>query len=369
MARQYLSARRLAAGLRTSELSAAGAAMTTRNGGNFRRRPCIGAATTVGAHRDELLAAISYALEGHDGSSAGFSVVSADDGRAPAPATAAAANLLDAGADFVIGHFSASAALAVAPIYDRADVIFLAPGTTHPGLTERGHRLVFRVCGRDTEQAAALVAVIERLAAESRDGPLLICQDTPYGHSLGQLVEQALRRGGICVEPFYLEHLPAGDRLPPARSGEEIAVIAGAHDFIAALIRHLRTQAHRGPFVASDDAYSEELLALAGDAADGIRVPVLEASGSSADRLNKRFEREHGRRAGAYFLTSYTAASILVQAASEAGATDSESVAANIREKAWRTPLGELSFNANGEVRGLRWTIRRVINGRFVHDA
>jgi branched-chain amino acid transport system substrate-binding protein len=342
--------------------------MTTRNEADFRRMTCIGAATTVGAHRDELLAAIAYALEVEDASSARFTVVAADDGRAATPATAAAARLLDAGADFVIGHFSASAALASAPIYDRADVIFLAPGTTHPGLTEQGHRLVFRVCGRDMEQAAALVSVVERLAAESGTEPLVICQATPYGHSIGQLVEQALRRSGTCLEPSYLEHVPADDRRLPARSGEEVVVIAGAHDFIAALVRRLRSRAHRGPFVASDDAYSEGLLTLAGDAAEGIRVPVLAASGLSADRLNKRFEREYSRRAGAYFLTSYAAASILVQAAN-GGATSGESVAAKIRGKGWPTPLGDLSFNANGDVSGLRWTIRRVVNGRFVRDS
>jgi branched-chain amino acid transport system substrate-binding protein len=343
--------------------------MTIRNEADFRRMARIGAATTVGAHRDELLAAIAYALEVQDGASAGFTVVAADDGRAATPATAAAARLLDAGADFVIGHFSASAALAAAPIYDRANIIFLAPGTTHPGLTEQGHRFLFRVCGRDTEQAAALMSVVERLAADSNAGPFVICQATPYGHSIGQLVEQALRRNGTSVEPTYLEHVPADDRLLPAGSGEEVVVIAGAHDFIAALVTRLRSQAHRGPFVASDDAYSEALLTLAGDAAEGIRVPVVEACGSSVDRLNKRFEREYGRRAGAYFLTSYTAASILVRAASGARATSSESVAAKIREKGWRTPLGDLSFNANGDVDGLRWAIQRVVNGRFVRDS
>jgi branched-chain amino acid transport system substrate-binding protein len=343
--------------------------MTPRNDGDFRRMTCIGAATTLGVHRDELLAAIAYALEVQDGRTARFTVVAADDGRAATPATAAAVRLLDAGADFVIGHFSASAALAVAPIYDRANVIFLAPGTTHPRLTERGHRLVFRVCGRDTEQAAALMTVIERLVGESGAGPLLICQATPYGRSMGQLLQQALRRSGMGLELLYLEHVPADDRLLPPLSGEEVVVIAGAHDFIALLGRRLRSQAHRGPFVASDDAYSEELLTLAGGAAEGIRVPVLEANGSSVDLLNKRFEREYGRRAGAYFLTSYTAASILVQAASGARATGSESVALKIREKGWRTPLGDLSFDAKGNVSGLRWTIWRVENGRFAHDS
>src|ERR1044071_2600795 len=116
----------------------------------------IGVPIDTGPHRDALLAALGYAIEARRGHGPAFRLVTADDQRAAAGATSAAMRLVDAGVAFVIGHFSASAALAAAPIYERAGVFFFAPGTTHPDLTCHSRRLVFRVCGCDTDPAAIL---------------------------------------------------------------------------------------------------------------------------------------------------------------------------------------------------------------------
>jgi branched-chain amino acid transport system substrate-binding protein len=326
----------------------------------------IGVAIDLGPHRDELLEAISYAVEAHTDRSRVFRVVSEDDGRDASIAPVAAMRLLDAGVAFVIGHFSASAALAAAPLYERAGVPFFAPGTTHPDLTACGYRFVFRVCGRDGEQAALLAAVIEGLTQQSKARPFVISQSTPYGRSMGKLLCQELTARGVKVH----HHGGAVDDVRAAAAISDAAIaIAGAHDFIATVAASLRGLGHRGPLVASDDAYSARLLSLGGEAVDGMRVAVLEsADRAGADAPARRFEKERGRRPGAYFLTSYIAATMLVGASTLCGSVDGKAMAASIRSRSWRTPLGVFSFDDNGDVRGLRWSTKRVAHGQFIHD-
>jgi len=340
--------------------------MTSLATARSARTIAIGVPIDTGPHRDELLAALGYAIDARRGDGPAVRLVMADDQRAAAAATSAARELLDAGVAFVIGHFSASAALAAAPIYERAGVFFFAPGTTHPDLTGGGRRLVFRVCGCDTDQAATLAATIERLARGTRAPPLVVSQATPYGRSMRRLLCESLT--ACDLEPRHRECQPDDSGLqPPAR--DSVVAIAGAHDFIARIAVDLRNRGHRGPFVASDDAYSDRLLTLAGADVEGLRVPVLEAGGVTADRLAQQFERDHGRRPGAYFLTSYVAATIILEASRGLCSGSAETVAASIKDRAWDTPFGRLAFDASGEAQGFRWTMRQVVDGRFARES
>jgi branched-chain amino acid transport system substrate-binding protein len=326
----------------------------------------VGVAMDTGPHRGELLAAISYAIGARAERSQAFRLVPADGGRDPATAQAAATRFLDDGVAFVIGHFSASAALAAAPIYEQARIPFFAPGTSHPDLTARDYRFVFRVCGRDDDQAAMLGAVVKRMAGKSGTPPLIVSQSTPYGRSMGALLQQGLSVDGLA--PRRREGV-LDDAGPADFEREAIVVLAGSHDFIAGNARALLTRGHRGPLVASDDGFCQRLLDLGGDAVEGLRVAVLEAAnGSSCNELARRFEQQHGYRPGAYFMTSNIAASVLVEAASRCASLGREEVAAAIRQCEWETPFGLFSFDENGDMRGLRWSARRVANGRFVPD-
>ena len=326
----------------------------------------VGVAMDTGPHRGELLAAISYAIGARAERSQAFRLVPADGGTDPATAHAAATRFRDDGVAFVIGHFSASAALAAAPIYEQAGIPFFAPGTSHPDLTARGYRLVFRVCGRDDHQAAMLGAVVNRMAEKPGVPPLIISQSTPYGRSMGALLQQALSVDGL--GPQRREGV-LDDAGPTELEREAIVVLAGSHDFIARNARTLLTRGHRGPLVASDDGFCQRLLDLGGDAVEGLRVAVLEAAnGRPCNELARRFEQQHGYQAGAYFMTSNIAASVLVEAASRCASLGGEEVAAAIRRCEWETPFGLFSFDENGDMRGLRWSARRVANGRFTPD-
>src|SRR5215470_12747941 len=76
-----------------------------------------------------------------------------DDYCDPEQAVAAARKLVDAGVVFVIGHMCSGAAIAASKVYAAARLLMFTPDATNPILTEQGLRSVFRVTGRDNEQA------------------------------------------------------------------------------------------------------------------------------------------------------------------------------------------------------------------------
>src|SRR5690348_12013277 len=193
----------------------------------------IGLAADDGPHSVELFAGAALALHEHEirnGISIG--VKSLDDRKDPGTAAAAARSFAAEGIPIVVGHFSASAALAAAPVYEKAGIAFLAPATTHPDLTSQRFRCVFRVCGRDERQAALIASSI----SENHGGLslLIVGEATAYGLSLSQYLSDtlfALGHDGEKIVVRSAEDLPHG-----VLSRSEVVAVAGAQHFAANLI-------------------------------------------------------------------------------------------------------------------------------------
>jgi len=152
-----------------------------------RGAPKLGVTANTAAHTNELIAGVVLAAEDV---AVPVDMVWRDDHRDAETAQRAAQSFVQERVVAVVGHLSASAALPASKIYAGAGVPFLAPGTTHPAITELGSDCVFRVCGRDDEEAQLIADLIERLPQRKLIG--IIEQDIPYGRKLADLVRAAL---------------------------------------------------------------------------------------------------------------------------------------------------------------------------------
>jgi len=77
-----------------------------------------------------------------------------DDYCDPEQAVAAAQKLVEARVAAVIGHLCSGASIPASKVYAEAGMLMISPYSSNPTLTEQGYANVFRVCGRDTLQAA-----------------------------------------------------------------------------------------------------------------------------------------------------------------------------------------------------------------------
>lgn len=345
----------------------------------------IGVSANRGAHTNELIGGTVLAIE-----DAGrpVRIVWREDGRDRETAAAAAEAFVADGIRIIIGHLSASAALGAAPVYRRAGALLLAPGTSHPDLTGGpatdgdANHTVLRLCHRDEEQADIIADFIA--AQADWRCVAVVRQDIAFGRMLADLITPRLMARGCEVRTVSAD---AHGLLDPKAAlatldNGRVTLISGIHECAAAVMHTLEEAGNQTTVILPDDGLTPNLITLAGRAAEralifapgpgvdsGGGAEAEPATGPSAWRtsLVARFRRLLGMEPGAYFLTTYSAAHILLSTLDALGdRVDPSRIAEFIKSRAWATPLGNLRFDRWGDVRGIGWTVHRVENGQFV---
>lgn len=179
-------------------------------------------------------------------------VVIEDDGCSAEGARAAAQKLVALKPAVVIGHPCDGAAIAAADIYRKEKVLYLAPATRHPALTDvPGNATVFRLAGRDDAEGAAAG---ERLAQAAPAKRVAIVQDrTRYARTLTEGAKRALAAKGI-LQPTIVP-IVAGQRGYPAAAAQamstkpEAVYFAGFPTEAALVIADLRQAGFSGPVI------------------------------------------------------------------------------------------------------------------------
>lgn len=333
----------------------------------------IGVSGNDGAHTRELCAGIATALAEWYATaepSGEVELLWRADSFDAHESSATALALVERGCRVVIGHLSSSAALPAAAVYARENVAFLAPGTTHPALTQRGYRNVLRFCGRDDTLAERIA---ELVVNRGWTRPLLAYEDIVYGRELGALVGRALSRRGR----------PAGTPLAFARASRnaprsrldldpycDVVIFAGRYQCANELMSALADSGPRhAAVVLGDDAFIPGLLNH--DAVRGPETYVVSTPTPSADPRYERFAEAYRARArampGAYSLTSYAAADLALRSLDALAHGGCAVFLDEVRAlaAARRTPLGELRFTPDGDVERFAWQVYSVRGSRF----
>jgi branched-chain amino acid transport system substrate-binding protein len=290
-----------------------------------------------------------------------------DDTFDPRQAMVAAEQLREEGVWGVVGHFFSSSSIAASAVYHDAGIPQVTTTSTHPRLTAQGFDTVFRVCGRDDQQAlVAADFVLTRLHAR-RVG--VVHDRTEYGRRLVEAFRlEVARRGGTRVVAW--ESLAQGDR----DFGAQIARLTAARlDAIyfggifreaGHLIRQVRQAGLDVPFVSGDGVLDAEFVALAGEgAARGAYLtfapdPRLR---ESARPLIRQYESQYGSL-GPYVLDTYDAVGVLLRAIEVAKPVDQRQaelrkVVRAIHDRPYQGALGTLRWDRNGDVAPVQYAL------------
>jgi ABC-type branched-subunit amino acid transport system substrate-binding protein len=326
----------------------------------------LGVSGNLGGHTRELCAGCSAAaLEWRGRGPAGLAVRLEweEDSFDAGLARAAARRLVERGCVAVIGHLSSSAALPAAEVYADAGIPFLAPGSSHPALTGRGHPAVLRLCGRDEAMADAMVQLAAREGARR---VALVREEIAWGEMLAALLRRRLADAGLAVAA----DLPLGPGAANAAAGCDAVLFAGRHEPAARLARELRAAGFAGVLVLGDDAFVADFPLLAGGAAEGARVvsTAVDAAAPGYSAYLRRYRRRAGAPPGAYSATSFLAAWLALAALPALLERGTAAFVRAVRARAAERPtlLGRVRFTPGGDLRGFAWGAYRVERGAFV---
>ena len=277
-----------------------------------------------------------------------------DDGCAPTLAEAVALELVEHPPALVVGHSCSGATIAAAPIYAKQNVLQITPASTNPQVTEMGISTIFRMIGRDDVQG---VLAAQRLAQRHKDQRIgIVSFRSAYSEGLTSSAVMALAVHGIIPvlhiqqvkgsEPSYVDQIEA-----LMEHEIEVLYLAGGGLDSGVFMRQARQMGADFTVISGDTLVSEVFVQAAGPAAEGIpfTFPPDAAKLSTAAPAVAAI-KALGQEPAGYTLLAYAAIQIWVEGVNRAGSFEAERVAAAIRQGPITTILGNVVFDAKGDI-------------------
>ena len=276
-------------------------------------------------------------------------------------AALAARKLVEDKAVAVFGHDCSGAAIPASSVYEAAGIPFFALAATNPRLTERGLHYVFRLTGRDDEQAVlAADYLVEKFASK----PLAIVHDsTVYGIGLGKEVLDELHRRGFHetlfeeIQPGQLDFAELIARL--RNSKIEVVYFAGYPHEGGILMRQAWEGDLKIPAIAGDGIFEESYWTIAGPepakATLMANLPDFSTRPEAAPLIPRLKEAKFDPRF--FNFQAYAGLQAWAQACEQAKTTKGVEVSKVLHARQFETLMGRIGFDEKGDLIGTKtWT-------------
>jgi branched-chain amino acid transport system substrate-binding protein len=253
----------------------------------------------------------------------------------------------------VIGHSCSMATLVAAPIYARHKLLQITPASTNPQITEIGIGTIFRMIGRDDVQGKLAA---ERIATHYAGKKVGIFYFTGgYSRGLTQTAIDALEKQGIKPVHASLGIVSAasyGENIQDLiDAGVEVLYLVGGGLDSGVFMRQVRQMDAPFDVISSDTLVSKVFIETAGAAGEGVPFTFPpEAAELSTAKPAVAAIKKLGHEPAGYTLFAYAATQTWIEGVRRANSFDAELVAAAIRQAPIETVLGEVSFDAKGDI-------------------
>jgi len=271
----------------------------------------------------------------------------------------------------VIGHLNSGQTLAAMEVYKDLPLVIITPTASEVSLTQKGYDNFFRVNANDTTQARVDAQfLVEQVGARR---VAVIFNDDPYGQGLGQLMASELQTLGAEVVislQVAVEQSTFADEIPQIVAANPDAVFYGGYEVEAPYLRLELVEAGLSvPFLATDGAFLAATIDEAGTAAEGMYVSAFGPQPQAAvdSTWIKEYQAVEYRNPDTYSINGFAALQVLAEGARQADSLDAAQVADAIRSLAdVETPMGQLSFGAEGDLEEPKIYIFQVQDGGWV---
>jgi branched-chain amino acid transport system substrate-binding protein len=286
----------------------------------------------------------------------------------PKQAVAAANKLINIGVVGVVGAYCSSSTIPASEALDEENIIMLTPASTNEKVTDRGLPYMFRVCGRDDDQAPAAAKFMkEALKGKS----IFIVDDkTTYSQGLAEGVNKSC--GEIGIKVLGHEHVNQGDKdfsavltMAKRENADLFYMCLQNHASGSLMAIQAKRMGLKAIIVSQDAMYHPNFINVAKDAAEGVYVTYgfTDKTTKAYKDYEKRFTAKYGQ-IGAYGTYAYDAATALLMAIKNAGSTDPEKVKAEIMKLDFQGASKHIKFKANGDS-GSSYIAYKIENGDY----
>jgi len=287
----------------------------------------------------------------------------------PRQAVAAANKLINLEVAGVVGAYCSSSTIPSSDTLDEEDIIMITPASTNEKVTDRGLAYMFRMCGRDDDQAPAAAKFMkESLGAKT----IFIVDDkTTYSQGLADGVSKAAKALGM--EVVKHEHVNQGDKdfsaiLTMAKRENADIYYMSLQGFSPAAMMTLQAKrlGLKSQIVTQDAVFQPKYMDVAKDAANGVYLTYgfTDTTTPEYKAFEERYVPKYGAIA-AYATYAYDSATALLKAIKAAGSTDPKAVKAELMKLNFQGVSKHVKFRANGDS-GSSYIAYKVVDGKFV---
>jgi len=283
-------------------------------------------------------------------------VISEDDRSDPKDAATVANKLVNNKEVLaVIGHYNSSCTLAAAPIYNRAKVLELSPGSTSPAVSKAGPYTA-RVIVTDAAQGEFVSRWMVKDKGYKRIAVLF--ENDDYGLGLKDvLMNKVPANGGqvVAVESYYLGETKDFNPIITKIRGlnPDAVFIGGLYNEAALICKQASDVGWKPPFFGVDGLYSPALPTLGGAAVEGLRFagffhpdrqsPIVQA-------YVKEFRTKYSKEPGTYDAFAYDAMCVIAAAINQGGASR-QAIQQQLRTLKVEGVTGTNEFDEHGDVK------------------
>ena len=286
----------------------------------------------------------------------------------PKQAVAAANKLINLEVVGVVGAYCSSSTIPASETLAEEDIPMLTPASTNEKVTDRGLPYMFRVCGRDDDQAPASAKFMkEALKAKS----IFIVDDkTTYSQGLAEGVNRASSKLGIKVLDH--DHVNQGDKdfsavLTKAKkaNADILYMSLQNHSSGSLMAIQARRLGLKSTIVSQDAMYHPNFIKVAKSAAEGVYVTYgfTDKMTPAFKKYEKKFTTKYGE-IGAYGTYAYDAATVLLNAIKQAKSTDPAKIKAEIMKMDFQGASKRIRFNEKGDS-GSSYIAYKIENGVY----
>ncbi|WP_339435912.1 branched-chain amino acid ABC transporter substrate-binding protein [Pseudomonas sp. EL_65y_Pfl1_R32] len=284
-----------------------------------------------------------------------------DDACDPKQAVAVANKVVNDGVKFVVGHLCSSSTQPASDIYEDEGVIMITPAATSPEITARGYKLIFRTIGLDSAQGPAAGNYI---ADHVKPKVVAVIHDKQqYGEGIATAVKQTLEKKGVKVALF--EGINAGDKdfgsliQKLKQANVDFVYYGGYHPELGLILRQAKEKGVNAKFMGPEGVGNDSISQIAQGASEGLLVTLPKSF--DTDPANKAIVEEFAKNkqdpTGPFVFPAYSAVEVIAGGIAAAKSEDTAKVAAAIHAGTFKTPTGELTFDAKGDLKDFKFVV------------
>ena len=283
-------------------------------------------------------------------------------------ASAAANHYVQSNVRLVVGHVCSNASLAASDIYAANGIVMITAASVAAKLTDRGLPTIFRVCGRDDDQAKLSAAV---LAERFRNRKIAIIYDTtPTARALAAATKDNLNRIGVnealfgAFQPSDADDAALVDRLKG--SGIEVVYYGGDAQEMGRLVKIAADKGYRPWWLGTSAIATPEFAKIAGGASnETLMTFYLDPSRKPEAQAVVASLKAQGIEADGSMIYGYAALQALVAAGNFAHTTDSRQIAKTLHDERFDLVLGPVGFDGKGDVTAQGYVLYIWKDGNF----